>query len=286
MKRPRSSGFTIVEVMIVLAVTGLLFATASSLISGRTDQSEFDQSIRAIQQQVQDTVNEVSSGNYTNSGNFQCSGPGGVLTISSAPKGSVPQGTNYGCIFIGKAMQFDVNGTTPEQFLTYTLAGLQVLANGQNVTSLATSTPLAVAPGTLGTNSTIPNDTVLGQLEYGLKTVGMTYTSGAVTKTIGAVAFVYNVGSTAGSQQYELIPINSSALNTSMQTTSNAIDSTVAGSGLVGSPADPSGGVTICFASPGTSQFGILTIGGSNSSNPLGVSISVTSSIKGNPLCA
>ena len=77
-------GFTVIEVMIVLAVTGLLFISSVALISGKQNQTAFDQSIRQIQSQIQQIINEVSIGFYPNLGDVQCNGSGGnvVLVLS------------------------------------------------------------------------------------------------------------------------------------------------------------------------------------------------------------
>ena|SRR5476651_379650 len=45
-------GFTIVEVLIVLAVTGILFASTLSLMSGRQNRAEFTQAINNIKSQI------------------------------------------------------------------------------------------------------------------------------------------------------------------------------------------------------------------------------------------
>src|SRR5438874_1617208 len=89
--RSRSAGFTIVEVMIVLAITGLLFLSAAALISGKQNQAAFDQAIQQLQSQIQQTMNEVSVGYYPNRNDFVCVAGGTGPLLSS---GSNQQGTN------------------------------------------------------------------------------------------------------------------------------------------------------------------------------------------------
>jgi len=110
-----------VEVLIVLAVTGALFISAVALITGRQGQTEFDTSIHEIQSEIQQTVTEVSNGFYPNLGNFTCTASISGPTISG---GSTGQGSNTGCIFLGKAIQFGMPSTDPEQFDTYSIAAL------------------------------------------------------------------------------------------------------------------------------------------------------------------
>jgi prepilin-type N-terminal cleavage/methylation domain-containing protein len=272
MKKARAQGFTIVEVMIVLAVTGALFISAALLISGRQNQTEFDQGIRQIQSQIQQTINEVSTGFYPNKSNFTCTAAAGSINISPGGNG---QGTNNGCIFLGKVMQFKVNGTIPEQFATFSVAGLQKNSSGNDVASLSEASPLAIAPGPSHAN--IPDITQKTALQSGLTTVSMT----ASGNSVGAVGFISSVAQisggsvVSGSQQVNVIPINTTALNTTTGTVADAIDAR-----LATSPSNPGGGVQICFASGGTNQSGLITIGSS------GRQLSVTLDIKGNKTCA
>src|SRR6187551_190361 len=102
----KSSGFTIVETLIVLAVTGGLFVAAAAMISGRQTRTEFEQSVRKIHAQIQQTINEASIGYYPNKNNFSCAAGGSGPIITAASPAS--QGQNEGCMFLGKVMQFQV----------------------------------------------------------------------------------------------------------------------------------------------------------------------------------
>lgn len=65
----KQKGFTIVETMIVLGVTGVLFVSVSLLISGQTERYRYRDSMYRLQQQVQAHINDVQSGQfYTVSG--------------------------------------------------------------------------------------------------------------------------------------------------------------------------------------------------------------------------
>ncbi len=145
MIKARSSGFTIIEVMIVLAVTGLLFLSATALISGRTDQTEFDQSSRAFQQQMQDTINEVATGTYTSTSgatNYSCT-VAGKLVFGPGGNG---QGTNDQCEFIGKLLAFGL-GSSHDGVDTYSLAGARQDSSGNETSSLSNAFPAIVQLG-------------------------------------------------------------------------------------------------------------------------------------------
>lgn len=275
----RSRGFTIIEVMVVLAVTGALFVSAAILIAGRRAQTEFNQSIRQIHSQLQQTINDVATGFFPSGNAFTCTaGPSGPVITG----GSADQGTNAGCIFLGKAMQFKVAGTDPEQFATYTVTGLRRTTTGNEVTNLTQARPKAVAPTS---TESLPDLTVAQPLLGGLRVVNMWYNNGAGNRPIGVVAFTnslaqYTGGAiVSGAQQVNVVPVDDgstdSALNRTRQEAADAIQNS-----LASSPLNPTGGVYICFRSGGTKQSGLITIG--NSSRQL----SVTLTLKSNTDCS
>ncbi len=62
-------GFTIVEALIVLAVTGMLFVSTSLLIRGQIEKVRYQDSMRQLQQMVQNTIDDVENGYFPSSGN-------------------------------------------------------------------------------------------------------------------------------------------------------------------------------------------------------------------------
>lgn len=277
-----ATGFTIVEVMIVLAVTGLLFVSAAAVISGRQNQTAFDQAIRQIQSQIQQTINDVAIGYYPNLGNIRCTGAGGVVTLTNAS--GTEQGANAGCIFLGKALQFQVDGANPEKFNTFSIAGLQKGgASGAESQSLTEAKPRAIAPSSSAGG--LPDATITNPLQNGLTTARMWYNNGAGDKTVGVVAFTSSLAQfsgtgtiLSGSQQVNVVPVDDSA-NKSKLGVSAAFAADVINSNLASSPLNPSNGVFICFASGGTNQSGLITIGNS------GRQLSVTLVIKAGTSC-
>lgn len=267
----RQRGFTIVETLIVLAVTGAMFLLAVIAISGKQNQAEFDQAINDIQSQIQQQIDQVAAGDYTNTGNFTCNGASGNLNIQP---GTNQQGSNDGCVYLGKVLQFGVRNTDPQQYIAYAIAGLK-----DNNGSLASADPTAIAPGVVtNAQAGFPNASVANMLHNGLTVVKMT--SGG--SGIGAVAFIsslgqYNGGTLlSGSQQIDLIPVGGTALNDTAPP-NNTVDRIHAN--LAGSPRNPSGGVQICFASGSTNQSGLITIGSG------GRKLSVTLQIMGGRSC-
>ncbi len=267
-----SRGFTLIEVLIVLAVTGGLFISAAVLIAGRRQQTEFNQAIRQVQSQIQQVINDVATGYYPNTSLFQCSpGPSGPVFTSGS---GTQQGANSGCTFIGKAMQFGVSGTTPEQFSIFTVAGLQKSSSGAEASTLAQAQPKAIQAITTS-----------HQLLGGLTAADMWYINGGVKRPIGIITFANSLAQYAGgtivsgTQQVNVVPIDDNQVNSALNRTNTqaaaAIDTSLATSTL-----NPASGVFLCFKSGGTNQSGLITIG-TNARQ-----LSVTLSIKSNVDCS
>lgn len=266
MERARKQrGFTIIEVLIVLAVTAAMFLLAVLSINGKQDIAEFQQAINDVRSSLQQQIDQVAAGDYSNTGNFTCDGTSGSIVID---QGTNVQGSNDGCIYLGRVLQFGVQKTNPQQFISYTIAGLQ-----NNTGTLVSAKPVVVMPSGASNQSDYYSTNTL---HYGLNVVSMTSNG----TNIGAVAFLSTLGQfsggqlVSGSQSLDLIPISTSTLNATPATTIGVINKH-----LATSPVNPATGVKICFASGGTNQSGLITIGGG------GQQLSITLKIYGDLTC-
>ena len=271
----KARGFTIIETIIVLAVTSGLFVAVAATLSGRQQKTQFTQAIQEIQSEIQQVVSDVGVGYYPGRSNFSCSA---TLSGPTFGAGNTEQGKNAGCVFLGKAIQLKVGSTDPEVYNTYTIAGLQRDTAGNEITSYpAANAKVVAAPNT----SASADATDVKKLQYGLTTAEAYYNNPGKVP-ISSVAFVNSLASyngsniVSGSQQVKVIPINSSSLGQDQGTGVTNIQNQLASAGAV---VDPSGGVKICFVSGGTDQSGLITIGSN------GRQLSVILSIKGNKTC-
>jgi type II secretory pathway pseudopilin PulG len=116
----KSGGYTIVETMIFLAVSGFMFVIAAGFIQNKVTDAQFHQAVQTANHQIDQVIDNVSNGSYPGgSGSFTCiDGPGqadqGYLFdgFYEYPKFSTTTnnaGTNNGCVFFGEAIQFDAN---------------------------------------------------------------------------------------------------------------------------------------------------------------------------------
>jgi len=292
----------------VLAISGALLISAALLISGRQAKTEFMTGINNTQQQIQQIINETSSGYYPNAGDFTCHGSTNGAAVTFQRTGPNKQGTNYGCVFMGKAIQFGLgsSGEDPSTLGVLPLVGDQnyddpALPNdgAQPVQTLAKAAPRAIFPATPGelANGTPPTTAIATALmSYGLSVAtknnacsdptqgGICYKklTGSTTFPTGIAAFVAGdangniasagsngVGLASGAEQFSLYGVDNSRPNEDPQSASAAIGYT----NLVSASA-----LYVCVVSATTSnQSGLLTVEGG--------SLNVKLDIKGDAIC-
>ena len=140
MQRGRG-GYTIIEVMVVLAVGLVTFLAAVSLLAGKQGKTEFSQAMRDVQTQIQSVVNDVGVSNYPDAGSTECRiGPDNRprLVNDASPTGT---GTNTQCIFLGKAIQLDNSTDPPHKLNVYTIVGRTKDASNQTITDFNEANP-------------------------------------------------------------------------------------------------------------------------------------------------
>jgi prepilin-type N-terminal cleavage/methylation domain-containing protein len=150
----RPPGYTIIEVMIVLAISGVMFLIAATFISGKQERTSFFAGVNDMASNIQDVIEQVTDGQYSDIP-LGCTANGGIPTISNS--GTNAQGTNEGCVFLGKVLRFS-NGSS--QYKTISLAGAQLDANtliGTTQENLNSSYPIVIEPSgaSLTTTQTI-----------------------------------------------------------------------------------------------------------------------------------
>ncbi|HET9173768.1 MAG TPA: prepilin-type N-terminal cleavage/methylation domain-containing protein [Candidatus Saccharimonadales bacterium] len=295
-------GFTIVETMIVLAVTGLLLISAMQLISGKQAESQFQVGINNLQQQLQQIINETASGYYPNNSDFSCTGSTNgfnpdIVSVANGG-GSSQQGTNDDCMFLGKALRFGWatpggNGKYSGDMTVYPLAGNRLNQSQQPVTSLTEAWPTAIAPGCgcqgVANDGQAPDDSTLYSYESGLTFYGeKDSVNGSGHTTYGnarptIIAFISDLGTfnnqlpTSGTVQLHMYLVNENGPWTQANTSSNYVD-LIDNATQNGQPThfDDLASIELCFSSGTTSQSGLITIGSSGSSGSgLGVSTQI-----------
>lgn len=253
--RKTQRGFTIVEVMIVLAITGVLFVSITATLQGKRQKAEFQQAINAVKTEIEQSISEVQTGYYPSDASFSCTA--GAVPVSGS---ATEQGSNKTCVFLGKVLQFGKGyGTDPESYAVYTLTGQR------DQTSFPDSEPIIVN-----------NDSTkeVKPLQFGLTVTSMRIGGGG--PPVGAVAFVPSFGQKGsllyGSQaDNDVIALNTTLTSASESVINNQLKPSYA------SRLNPPGGIEICFRDGyNTNQSGLITIGGSSGTSTVSLSIKGT----------
>lgn len=120
MKREAArAGYTIVETMIFLAVSGALFLSTMLLMGGQQRKTQFATTVRDFDTKLQSVISNVATGYYYNStGNTTCDISSGFPVVTSG--GTTGQGQASDCTFIGQVIVPSATGIT-----IYSTAGLR-----------------------------------------------------------------------------------------------------------------------------------------------------------------
>jgi len=261
-KRPQ--GYTIVEAMIFLAVTSVMFVLIAGSFSGQTSKAEFTSSVRQLDSQLQDTMNDIASGYYPVFNDIRCRAVGGgpsgqQVQFDNAPTGG--QGTNQACTYIGRVIKFTpVTVGSSSAYRIMSVAGLRT-NGGAPVQNMTQASPRVVALGNQYDNY---SDTI--QYPPGLELKWICYTNGCNDPEIGAFGVFStfaNVSSTGGLQSgstgVDLYPITGSSITEDLDATAGNIHNL-----NTTSVKNPAGGITMCFEG-GRNQHALIKIGGRGS---------------------
>lgn len=252
-------GFTIVEVMIFLAVSGALMLAAMTAISGSQNKAEFNVAINDAQQQIETIASNVATGYYASSENVTCVNPvGSVLNISTSGGN---RGSNKDCAFIGRVFDFDMSTSTMR---LYSVAGARMNPDGSEVTRMldSKSTVIDATPE----NYRLKNGLRIRTLKENgspVQAIGFFSTFGKTSQVSGTDQLV------STSQQYDFIGIQGAGSVPTL-ISDNSFRSTY------GSKINPPNGIELCFESSGTNQHGVLKIGGLSGSTGRSATTSLT----------
>ena len=135
-------GYTIIEVLLFVALTSFLLIIAIANINGGQKQVQFSQGVRDFGSELSDIINDIPTGFFPTNNALTCTVGGSRPTIDDG--GGSGLGKDDKCIYVGKALQFRPDGDD-SKVLVYTLAGQRLTAAGDLVTSIDEAAPVAVA---------------------------------------------------------------------------------------------------------------------------------------------
>ena len=147
-------GYTIVEVMIVLAVSGVMFIIAANFVSGKQANTAFHQGVNTLTANIQTGIEDVVAGHYSDVP-INCSVQPSTPHYLKFTSSGLGQGTNQNCVFLGKLFHFSVAGVA-NNYEVFALAGSKVDdISGGPLTSLNQSALTTITdPGGTGIDFT------------------------------------------------------------------------------------------------------------------------------------
>ena len=233
-------GFTILETMIFLAVSGFILISALALMSGRQVQIQYQQAVREYDAVIRATVNDVSTGFFPGTA-FSCEeGPDSMVFSIAAAE----QGTRGDCVFAGKAIAFNENDMD-----IFTLAAKRTPFQASAVdANLEKITPIA---------GSVVSLTEAKQNKWGLEQIGVSDEAG---NEVAFVAFVAESGSSLFSTGQEGSGMHAVRLfkgtDLSLLTASSPGN---IGSDL--SPVDRDDAIYVCLVNPEGNRKAVIIIG-------------------------
>ncbi len=195
-----SGGYTIIEVMVVIGISAVIFFSAMTAIGGRQESVQFSQAVREFDAKMRDIMNDVTTGYFPTNSTITCTLLAGTPQISVDNDAKL--GTNNNCIFIGKAIQFLPDGVG-ERMDIYSLAGLRYQDNDQTpTTTIAKAQPVPLARP--GDDPNFKDATESYQLLYGLRVKKVIKPLGTTPPEYGSVGIISNFGAAGVSEAQSL----------------------------------------------------------------------------------
>ena len=161
----RQAGFTVIEVSLVIAVTGVLLVGATKALRGTNTETAFHTSLRDIQSKIQNTAKEAANSLFPNDAKYDCTlvaDSAGVKrpTLTTSPQSFI--GGDQDCVFLGKAIQVI---KTQAVLNIYSVLGVRTYTSGgktlpANTFALAAPTPAMAASADLTESYTPPTGSI------------------------------------------------------------------------------------------------------------------------------
>jgi type II secretory pathway pseudopilin PulG len=109
MKTDKNTGYTILETMIFLIVSSVIFVSVALLITGQVAKYQAKDAVNQLESVVRNTLNDVGNGYFPIIGqDFNCTkGPStNPPIVTEVVSANENRGTNPECIIIGKSIEF------------------------------------------------------------------------------------------------------------------------------------------------------------------------------------
>ena len=280
----KKNGFTLIEVMIFIAISGMLFIFGLANLINTQQKDQFNIALNSIKNQIQVYLNNAANGNYQLPSNYYCEAGGSnsrlTITTSNSPPSSA-------CSFLGLGFYLTKNnGSSNDEIQIVPIFGY-TLKQGQSINS--SSTPFSTS---LSDSLPISDIRLVNsyQIPSSISVDHVSYNENAVTPIQISVFLIltnfnqYSSSSllNSGSQIAGIIPIRpvATSLSQAVSYINQITDSCGASVNNVAcrisnnviisnsnTPMNPQSGVTICLDNTSVNESAAITIGATNSSS-------------------
>lgn len=139
----QQDGFTIIEVMLFLAVTGLLMVSILVGSGIAIGQQRYRDSVGSLQSYIQQQYNLAANVSNDRNQGWTCDSSGNVIAIN--PSSGIPRGTSD-CVVMGRFVTIDATGT---QLVTSNVIGYRTpgaVTQSSDIAEITTNYKLNISP--------------------------------------------------------------------------------------------------------------------------------------------
>jgi Tfp pilus assembly protein FimT len=140
------NGFTVIEVLMFLGISGLLLIGAFAAVNSSIDNTRFNDAINSTTSFLQGEYATISSGRNSRSASLGCSG--GVINGTASTAGM----TN--CIVLGRLIEFGVGGSAVTS--RYIVGRDVVSFTGTDTAAIQSANPVIINDSAASQNFTVP----------------------------------------------------------------------------------------------------------------------------------
>lgn len=269
----RSGGYTIVETLIFLAVSALMFATAAALIGGQQNRAMFVASVRDFETKITDIANDVSTGYAAGASDVQCARGAQGPIFPGDPAYSIDvQGD---CMLVGTVLQFGNEGNRGVMGQV-AIAGHRLNSTAEDASSLAEAMPRPIP-------SSYQPLRILNGSEIRCVFISSSNCAANTTSNAGIGFFTSYSGSklSGGSIRADTLLMTTLTFNDTQQSRLSNMSNSVVnyGSAVASGNYNPANGIIVCLRSGTTDQYALVRVGGGGSQ------LTVSSEIRGGNSC-
>jgi type II secretory pathway pseudopilin PulG len=263
----KSGGYTILEVMLFLAITAGMFGIAMRGFSGRQATVQFSQAVNDMSQIFASTANDVKDG-FSGERNITCTSTGGSISIAS---GASITGQNSGCAFIGKVLVVAPESSGSQNYKLHIFTVVAPSGVGLSADKTAALQLSTVGVKVVHADSTAPNRngiesgvsfTDTRDLPWGIKHLNNASSSFAVGYLNGLGEYGYRtlaMDFNNNTLKTAALTGNKNSIAAALEEAISSADASIKAQILTPVQADRK---VICFVSPSGTQSAKLRLGG------------------------